>query len=264
MATSRTSLSERVSALEHAVCAAAAEASTLAVGRAYRMPRFAHVFDANQVRDFVPREPPVLDEDLERAASLYRAIGSRHLELVLPVGAEPGPSCEALVARGFVHDRLLVMVAGDTPSPGAPPEIGIRRVGSDVPWHRLEDVIDRMNREEPWHSPELSAEIAGALATKSEVGALQMFVAERAGRTAGLVGLARSGPTATIVSLGTLPDFRGQGVGSALVGGMIESARADGSDLIYLVTRAADRAQELYRRLGFSTELELHSFLRLD
>jgi GNAT superfamily N-acetyltransferase len=51
--------------------------------------------------------------------------------------------------------------------------------------------------------------------------------------------------------LWVLPDWRGQGVGTALVGAWEKSQLAAGHDLVPTSTMSNERSQHLYRRLGY-------------
>ena len=58
-----------------------------------------------------------------------------------------------------------------------------------------------------------------------------------------------------IIGLGLLPQFRGRGIGAALMGAAIDAAWARGLTRLELSVRADnDRARRLYGRLGFKVE----------
>ena len=59
-----------------------------------------------------------------------------------------------------------------------------------------------------------------------------------------------SGGCAYLMNIYTCPDFRGQGVGRAVVGWLIGQARERGITKIYLETSAAGRP--LYQKMGFT------------
>ena len=49
------------------------------------------------------------------------------------------------------------------------------------------------------------------------------------------------------------PDYRGRGVGSALLGRFVADARTRGSTRLFLEMREGNRAESLYRRYGFES-----------
>ncbi len=51
--------------------------------------------------------------------------------------------------------------------------------------------------------------------------------------------------------LWVLPDWRGRGVGTALVGAWERCQLASGHDLVLTSTMSSERSQHLYRRLGY-------------
>jgi ribosomal protein S18 acetylase RimI-like enzyme len=72
------------------------------------------------------------------------------------------------------------------------------------------------------------------------------------------VSTAEGGRAANFEDLVVRPEFRGQGIGTALLAHVIEQARADGVLRLTLLTDGDnERAQALYRKLGFT-----HSAMR--
>lgn len=260
------SVAERLSLAEDALAEAGAEVLKLDAGRVIRQPSFPHVYDANVVRRARLREE-MLDDALEELAAPLRAIGARHLQLTLDGADVPESVGPLLRRRGFVRDRLIAMICDSTPERRPATNVRLRAVPGDASWETFAWAMDRMNREEAWYAPSVSREIVGSLRKKSELGAIEVFIAERDRRVVGTVGLARSRGVASILSVGTLPEERGRGVGATMVLDMIERARGSasgtGSDLIYLIARADDSPKEMYRKLGFRVELGFDVWLRL-
>jgi ribosomal protein S18 acetylase RimI-like enzyme len=261
---SAASVAERISASEDALAEAGAEVFALDVGRVIRQPGFPHVYDANLVRRASLRPDRSLDDALERLAQPLREVGARHLQLTLDGADVPEVVGPLLKQRGFAHDRLLAMALGGGRT-GAEREPGIemRRLPLEAPWIDFELAMDRMNRGEAWYAPAVSREVVGSMRKKAEIGAFDIFVAQKQGRTVGTVALAQHRGVASILSVGTLPEARRRGVGRTMVVAMIQRARAAGCDLIYLIARADDSPKDMYRKLGFHVELGFDVWLRL-
>jgi ribosomal protein S18 acetylase RimI-like enzyme len=255
-------LVERISLAEDALAEAGAEVTALEHGRVIRQARFPHVYDANLVRRAHLREP-TLDVALERFEKLLGEVGARHLQLTLDGADVPHGVRAALGRRGFLCDRLLVMTLDGPLARRKDPAVRMREVPREAPWNEFGWAMDRMNREEAWYAPSVSREIVGSLRLKQEAGALRLFVAERDGRLVGSVGLARHGTAASLVSVGTLPDARGRGVGTAMVADLVERAQNEGVSLLYLIARADDSPKDMYRKLGFHVLAGFDVFLRL-
>jgi GNAT superfamily N-acetyltransferase len=86
----------------------------------------------------------------------------------------------------------------------------------------------------------------------------RVFVARQDARVVAMANLlytvstAEGGRAALFEDLVVLPQFRGKGVGSALLRHVIEAARGEGVTRLTLLTdRGNKRAQALYRKLGF-------------
>src|SRR5262245_32462302 len=103
-------VAERISAAEDALAEAGADVIALDVGRVIRQPAFPHVYDANLVRRACLRDHN-LDDALGRLERPLREVGARHLQLTLDGADVPDDLGPLLRRRGFVRDRLVVMVA---------------------------------------------------------------------------------------------------------------------------------------------------------
>ena len=102
--------------------------------------------------------------------------------------------------------------------------------------------------EEAWSVDMLAAELAA-------VGSGRYYlVAEEAGTVAGYAGLlAPGGGQADVLTIGVSDDRWGQGIGTALMAGLLAEARRRGCAEVYLEVRVDNgRAQRLYRQLGFA------------
>jgi ribosomal protein S18 acetylase RimI-like enzyme len=75
-------------------------------------------------------------------------------------------------------------------------------------------------------------------------------IVEREGRAAGLFKVARDGLQWQLVQIQLAPELQGQGVGEALIRGLIAEARGAGASLRLNVLHQ-NPARHLYERLGF-------------
>ena len=102
--------------------------------------------------------------------------------------------------------------------------------------------------EEAWSVDMLAAELAAAGTGRF------YLVAEETGVVAGYAGLlAPGGGQADVLTIGVSEDRWGRGVGTALMTGLLAEARRRGCGEVYLEVRVDnERAQRLYRQLGFA------------
>ena len=83
------------------------------------------------------------------------------------------------------------------------------------------------------------------------------------GEPAGRLCLARGEREIAVVDIALLPRFRGRGVGSALLRGVLDEAAAADKRVRIHVERS-NPALRLYQRLGFRVVADLGVYLRLD
>ena len=76
----------------------------------------------------------------------------------------------------------------------------------------------------------------------------EFWIAEEDGRIVGSAGLERYGPDALLRSVAVEPARRGGALGAALVGAVLEAARAGGVRGVYLLTTSAEG---YFPRFGF-------------
>lgn len=79
----------------------------------------------------------------------------------------------------------------------------------------------------------------------------EFWCAWRDGRPIGTTAALRLGDVTQISNVATLPNERGRGIASALVGHVLSHAWARGGRLAYLHAGTGSAAERLYRRLGF-------------
>lgn len=84
------------------------------------------------------------------------------------------------------------------------------------------------------------------------------------GRTAGRIWIGRAEEEIRLLDIALLPEFRGQGVGAALVGALIEEARAAGKRLRHMVFVLNEGALRFYQRHGFRVFEEVGGYLHME
>ena len=134
--------------------------------------------------------------------------------------------------------------------------MNIRQIGADD-WQVFREIRLAALREAPYAFGSTFEAEAGAAEERwrRAVTDRARFVAEVDGRVVGTVGAGAGelAGSAALTALWVEPGFRGQGVGAALVGAVIEWARAQRYERVVLwVTEANPTAERLYERLGFT------------
>jgi ribosomal protein S18 acetylase RimI-like enzyme len=107
----------------------------------------------------------------------------------------------------------------------------------------------------PWDAEQKAAFVAHQFAAQSEhyrahYDGLSTDVIVVDGERAGRLAVARWPAEIRIVDIALLPDFRGRGVGTGLLRGLLDEAAREGRKLSIHVERE-NPAARLYRRLGF-------------
>ena len=88
-------------------------------------------------------------------------------------------------------------------------------------------------------------------------------VIEVGGRPAGRLYVDRRPGDLRIVDIALLPEFRGRGIGTALVGQLQEQAAAEGR-IVSIHVEFSNPAAALYERLGFVTAEDLGVYRRME
>jgi ribosomal protein S18 acetylase RimI-like enzyme len=162
------------------------------------------------------------------------------------------------VELGWSPERFVVMV--QRRDPDRPSEAEVQEVDEPT----LRPVWAAGIRREPHGQDEVVVQqilehrrlIAEALPTR-------FFAAAAGGRLVAHCELYAAGGTTQIENVVTLSEFRGRGFARALVLRAAAEARANGSDLVFLVADADDWPRRLYERLGFDTIGRYGRFLKL-
>ena len=113
----------------------------------------------------------------------------------------------------------------------------------------------------PERTPRATTEFLERCANQMRIGRARAVVAEVEGQIVGFALLTFWRDLGEIGDLIVAPDVRGQGIGSALIAHLMESARQHGTTRMEIGAAASNpRALSLYQRLGFS----IHGSVELD
>jgi len=113
---------------------------------------------------------------------------------------------------------------------------------------------------EAWGTNRLAEQLREAKRRVGEAVSLRFFAAYLEGRVVAYCELRSDGRTAQIEDVETLPEFRGLGLGRAVVQFALEEARRT-HDLVFLEALEDDWPRELYAKLGFDIVDERHLYL---
>lgn len=183
---------------------------------------------------------------------------SRRFVWVLGPSCQPANLGEMLVARGF---RSVItwngMVTETLHEPPGNPEVVIEELSS----HNADDYA-RLNAESssgPLYEERLAAALRYLAPPRKEV---QIYLGRLRGQAAGIVVLrVEPNGVAYLRNAFTLPEFRHQGVYSALVSHRMEVARAAGCTAAAVQAIQTTSSPILARR-GFRTVSTLHAYTR--
>ena len=234
--------------------------------RIVRDARVPNVYDANfahRVRVQTDAEIDALFSQLDEAFSEYE---HRHV-LWDP---ELAPACEArLLLEGYrPHNPLVSLVLeGELRSRGA--QVDIRPVASDADWASIV-ALKQLDHEEQvakgFHF-EWPQAVTDELAhnKRHKHPAVRYFIACVGGVDCGFFsawpGHAGMG---MVEDLFTHRDYRGRGIGSALIAACVADARGRGASAVLVNPLGSDTPKHMYAALGFRPLCVQRSYLRAD
>lgn len=211
------------------------------------------MWDLNLLRvdDAATIAAPELARD---ADALQSALAFRNIEVGdAAVARRLGPGLQEL---GYRRTELAVMAR---PTTGLPEALGVAVAEAGL--ETVAPLRDAWLRSDP---------VTADPATLAAVAASDRLIAARV-PTRVLCARVDGAPASYCLLLAggqiddvfTLPEHRGRGLATAVLGAALRAAAAEGETGVFLLADADGRARELYERLGFTAVGSLWSFLRL-
>jgi GNAT superfamily N-acetyltransferase len=233
------------------------ETEPTAFGTAFLNLDFPLRYDSN----FIWVEPPLRNVDAEAlAADSDRVLGEQglaHRKLYVDDDLHGGRLAAAFLDLGWSAERLLIMAQVREPEPRPPFDV------SEMSFAEARSFLELVLRRQPYADSEEAVrqltDIRGVY--EREAGA-RFFVAEVDGQPASVCELYVLGDVAQVEDVNTIEEFRGRGLGSAVVLAAAAAARARGCDVVFLIADDADWPKDLYTRLGFDPVGRFWSFVR--
>lgn len=225
-------------------------------GRALLAPSIPEIWD----RNFLLVENP--DEDISASALIAEADrimgprGYKHRKIVTNDEALGEELATGFADAGWQIIELLWMIHGREPERT-----------SDVPVDEIPEAAyvlakDEFNRRNPdVADDEVARQMREAARLLSRATDRRCFAAYVDGAVAAVCELYSDGLTAQIEDVGTLEEYRGRGLATAVVLRALHEARAWGHDLVFLWADNADWPKEMYDKLGFDVACRTHDFL---
>jgi ribosomal protein S18 acetylase RimI-like enzyme len=254
-------LAGRIRAFERELerrCAARTEPTTF--GTAYLNQEFPIRYDSNYLR--VERTLDGVDADA-LAADADRVLGElgiEHRRIYAGDDVQGRRLAAGFRELGWTAERLLVMA--QTREPESRPEVDVRETDFDGARRLIEEAFRRrVDVPAGEAGDEVTDQVTGFRRVLERVAGARFFVADADGRPASVCERYAIGSVAQVESVNTLEEFRGRGLGSAVVLAAARSARERGCDLVFLVADHADWPKNLYARLGFDPVARFWSFL---
>lgn len=116
---------------------------------------------------------------------------------------------------------------------------------------------------EHWSADAATERVSQLLAAPRRIALVAWDAGKCVGITIGTWRRHHTGQLLYLEEVAVLPCAQGAGVGTALLGAIVEAAKAAGCDKVWLVSQRSGRVSEFYRRNGFvsSDKLDIYSKL---
>jgi ribosomal protein S18 acetylase RimI-like enzyme len=209
------------------------------------------VYDHNYVSVEAPRVGAA-----ELAADADEALADRRHRRVIVEDGSPGLAAD-FAAAGYVLSTHLVLAHTR--------ELDRRVDTSMVRKVPLDDLLQARTEttlREPWGTRELAQQLNEAKRQIERAVPTQFFAARVDGEVAGWCELRSGDGVAQIEDVEVLQEFRGRGLGRAVVQHALDQALAAGG-IVFLEALADDWPRELYAKLGFTVTGRRDYYTRL-
>jgi len=190
----------------------------------------------------------------EQVAEIARLARDSAAEVIVTPSSRPSNLGARLTQQGLQVVRLQqVRYLGRFPAHWGPSPVQVRRAGPNdlALWSTLVQQAYGLPANHRAHSAEATARAVRECGDR-----LTCYLAYLGGRPAGTVQTYRSGDVWRVAALGTLPDFRRQGVARALLWQAAQDWAQAGGRLLFLEHAPAGPARALYERLGMPLAYE--------
>jgi len=246
---------ERAVAFEEGLRDAAADSvETVLLGEAVLTRSLPVVWSLNVLR--IHKVGATAEEIAAEAERLQGGAGLAHRRVSIH-DEEAGRALEAgFVELGWKPDVFLFMVPRREPERAATSEV------VEVSREELRPIREAILHE--WLGEvdeELMAQLSESERRFAAAGNARHFAVLVDGKPVSSTDLFSDGRTAQLEDVGTLPEHRGAGHGTAVVLRALAEARALEHEFVFLVADARDWPREMYRRLGFDPVGEKYAFL---
>ncbi len=232
--------------------------------RFVRNAQYPLIYDANHVAAARASSPQELGELLRAVEAEFAELG--HCQFKCDPRTPPALEARLVLEDYVVSSEVQLLLESDLQA--QPPDVEIRRCDSDGDWETLERLTRADHEEEaqkfghPIHSREVTTQMVAV--RRGKCPPLRFWIAHLEGRDCaffsswpGTNGIGK------VEDLFTLPEFRGRGVGTALIAHAVRDARERGAGPVLIGALTDDTPKHMYAALGFRPLCVLREYLKL-
>ncbi len=232
--------------------------------RFVRNPQYPLIYDANHVCAARAATPQELDELLRAVEVEFAELGHRQFKCDphTPAALEARLVLEDYVASSEVQLLLEGELQAD------PREVEVRPCDSDRDWETLERLTRADHEEEARkfghavYSREVTAQMVAV--RRGKCPPLRFWIARADDRDCAFFSSwPGTNGVGKVEDLFTLPEFRGRGVGTALIAHAVRDARERGAGPVLIGALTDDTPKQMYAGLGFRPLCVLREYLKL-